>query len=177
MISVQNLRRALGCVVLLLAACDSAPSSSSAERSEAPAKVQEPAASVVRWNVDESGHVMHGYDPVAYHRDESAQRGSTSTSLKWDGATWLFASRENRVAFEAEPQKYVPAVGGYCSFGVVIEKKLDGDPSVFWMDGDKLHLFLNPEVRDKFMQDASGNAKRLVANWPLLRDRDPASFP
>ena len=55
----------------------------------------------------------------------------------------------------------------------MIEKKLDGDPSVFWLKDETLYLFLNEEVRGKFTQDETGNLQKTSENWPALRSADP----
>ncbi|HCH65588.1 MAG: YHS domain-containing protein [Deltaproteobacteria bacterium] len=125
-----------------------------------------------RWNTDEAGVVMHGYDPVSYHSGTPV-KGVKAHSYQWDGVTWLFSSAENRARFEASPAAYAPAMGGYCTFGVVIKKKLDGDPTVYWVHDKQLYLFLNEEVRGKFAQDQAGNLERIRENWPALRDFDP----
>jgi len=39
-------------------------------------------------------------------------------SLLHDGATWHFASDENRKTFRADPSRYAPQYGGYCAYAV-----------------------------------------------------------
>ena len=41
------------------------------------------------------------------------------------------ASEANKKTFEANPQKYLPAFGGYCAYGVSVGKKFVGDPNVW----------------------------------------------
>ena len=125
-----------------------------------------------QWNLDADGVVMHGFDPVSYRAGEPV-KGVTEHTHEWDGVTWHFASAENLATFKAAPEDYAPELGGYCTFGVVIEKKLDGDPKVYWVNDDKLYLFLNEEVRGKFAQDEPGNLAKTTENWPSLRDTDP----
>ena len=48
---------------------------------------------------------IRGYDPVAYFTDEKAVKGSRDFSHDWQGATWRFASAENRDLFAAEPDE------------------------------------------------------------------------
>ena len=145
----------------------------------APAKGEAPAAKEAsavefKWNLDEKGVVMHGFDPVSYRGEDGPKPGTDAHQTKWDGGTWKFASAENLAAFKASPEKYAPQVGGYCTFGVVIEKKLDGDPRVYHLDGEQLFLFLNTEVKGKFMLDVDGNQKSVASNWPSLKGSDPA---
>ena len=48
------------------------------------------------------GVAIKGFDPVAYHRIGKPVEGSKNYEFEWKGATWRFASAENRELFEAE---------------------------------------------------------------------------
>lgn len=122
-------------------------------------------------NLDERGRALRGFDPVAYHTEGKAISGDETINETWDGAEYIFATEANREAFVAEPERYLPAHGGFCTFGIVLEKKFDGDPEVWLLRDDELHVFLNEEVRGKFMSDEAGNLARVEANWPQIRDR------
>ena len=61
---------------------------------------------------------IKGYDPVAYFTQNEAVKGSEQFSYRWLGATWQFASSENRDLFAHEPVKYAPQYGGLCADGV-----------------------------------------------------------
>jgi len=37
-------------------------------------------------------------------------------SLKWNGATWLFAGTANCDKFKVSPKKFMPQYGGYCAW-------------------------------------------------------------
>src|SRR5215510_4682762 len=58
------------------------------------------------------GLAIRGYDPVAYYQQSAPVKGSSQFSYQWQGATWLFASAENRDRFQAEPEHYAPQYGG-----------------------------------------------------------------
>jgi YHS domain-containing protein len=58
---------------------------------------------------------MHGSDLFAYFTEEKLVRGSAMHSPTHDGATWHFASAENRDLFELNPEKYACQYGGYCA--------------------------------------------------------------
>ena len=124
-------------------------------------------------NIDEQGRGIRGFDAVAYHNSGEAVAGDEGFNHDWNGVTWLFASAENRDAFAAEPERYAPQNGGYCTFGVILKKKLDVDPEVFLVDEDRLFLFLNPEVKDKFLADKEGNMGLIAAQWPEIADKQP----
>ncbi|MFW6313865.1 MAG: YHS domain-containing (seleno)protein [Spirochaetota bacterium] len=62
------------------------------------------------------GVAIEGYDPVAYLTLGEPTQGSDAYVHEWDGAQWWFASAEHLGMFEADPQRYAPRYGGYCSF-------------------------------------------------------------
>ena len=74
---------------------------------------------------------VSGYDLVSYHTGEKPLRGNGNHLAVHDGVTYLFVNEENKEAFEANPQKYTPAYGGYCAYGVTVGKKFVGDPDVW----------------------------------------------
>ena len=49
-------------------------------------------------------------------------------------------------AFKASPSRYLPQNGGFCTFGVSVGKKFDGDPKFAAVIDNKLYLFLNEEI-------------------------------
>ena len=64
------------------------------------------------------GGAIRGYDPVAYFTEERPVKGKRAHRAEWMGATWSFASEENRKLFESDPEKYAPRYGGYCAWGL-----------------------------------------------------------
>ena len=59
------------------------------------------------------GFAIRGYDAVAYFQQSQPVKGSSQLSYQWQGATWLFASAENRDRFQADPERYAPQFGGF----------------------------------------------------------------
>ncbi|MEM9906288.1 MAG: YHS domain-containing (seleno)protein [Cyanobacteria bacterium P01_D01_bin.44] len=172
-----------------LSGCQLSPQSTLADEPRESAMVKSPAQGAIenlthvspaadqamafRINQDEQGRALQGYDPVAYFTDGEAIPGDEIYSLSWQGTEWLFATAENRDRFAQTPEQYAPKNGGYCTFGVVLSKKLDGDPEVWSIINDHLYIFLNEEVRDKFLKDQSGNLTKVLTNWPQIRDKSP----
>ena len=64
------------------------------------------------------GGAIRGYDPVAYFTEGRPVEGKRAHRHEWMGATWSFASAENRAAFVADPEKFAPRYGGYCAWAV-----------------------------------------------------------
>ncbi|MGP1375386.1 MAG: YHS domain-containing (seleno)protein [Almyronema sp.] len=137
-----------------------------------PASLVEPEA-LPHLNIDEQGRALRGYDPVAYFAKDQAILGSKQFTAEWEGAVWYFASAQNRDLFMSSPAAYAPANGGYCTFGIVLSKKFDGDPTVWLLNEGRLYLFLNEEVKAKFLQDEVGNLAKAQNNWPKIKDKSP----
>ena len=58
------------------------------------------------------GVAIEGTDPVAYFDEGKPVAGLNDFEHEWMGATWRFASAENRDQFAADPEKYAPQYGG-----------------------------------------------------------------
>lgn len=123
--------------------------------------------------MDEKGRALRGHDPVADFTKGEPVEGSQEFSFEWDGAAYFFVDAENRDEFASNPEKYAPANGGYCTFGVVLAKKFDGDPQVWPIHDERLHVFLNPDVKQQFLQNEAGNLAKLSQNWPAIPDKSP----
>lgn len=122
--------------------------------------------------VDEQGRAVGGYDVVAYHTEEKAVPGDEQYAVEHGGATYLFASEENKTAFEAEPDKYKPAYGGYCAFGVAQNKQLPANPESFTLQDGKLYMFFKGNVGGKDIDtkpawdaDPTTMTPQADANW------------
>lgn len=95
-------------------------------------------------NLDEHNLALSGYDPVAYHVQNKAIKGKASYKLTFQKATYYFSSLENKKLFENQPDKYLPAYGGWCAFAMGdTGKKVEVDPETFKMVNGKTHLFYN----------------------------------
>ncbi|MBO6784028.1 MAG: YHS domain-containing protein [Alphaproteobacteria bacterium] len=116
------------------------------------------------------GKAIRGYDPVAYFTQEKAVEGSSEHTFAYQGATWHFASAENRELFAADPEKYAPAYGGYCAWAVANNYTASIDPDAWSIRDGKLYLNYSKVVRARWALDKDGNIAAADANWPGLRD-------
>jgi len=112
---------------------------------------------------------IHGYDPVAYFTVGLPTPGSAKFTATHDGAAYRFASEVNKKAFEQSPADYLPQFGGFCAFGVTVEKKFDGDPRVFEVVAGKLYFNLNPDIQAMWRKDTRGNIEKAEYIWTALR--------
>jgi YHS domain-containing protein len=115
-----------------------------------------------------SGIALDGYDPVAFFTDGKPTHGEPGVSATYKGATYLFASKENKVKFESGPEKYVPQFGGYCAFGVAVNALFPVDISTWQIRDEKLYLNLNPSILEQFNKDFGGYVAKAEKNWPGL---------
>jgi YHS domain-containing protein len=116
----------------------------------------------------EHGLAIKGYDPVAYFTTGEPTAGSAQFSTSYKGASYLFASAENRARFIAAPEKFVPQYGGYCAYAIALNKIADIEPDEWEIVNDKLYLNNGFLAQTLWSFDKSGNIARGDRNWPLV---------
>lgn len=114
---------------------------------------------------------IRGYDPVAYFEHKGPVKGSQQFAHAWRGATWHFASAENRDRFAAAPEKYAPQYGGYCAYAVSEGYTADIDPAAWTIVDGKLYLNYSRRIRERWSRDIPGNIRKGDANWPAVLQR------
>jgi len=114
------------------------------------------------------GVAIRGYDTVAYFAEGRPVKGRKSFEAEWNGATWRFASAENRDAFTADPEKYAPRYGGYCAWAVSQGYTAGIDPSAWKIVDGKLYLNYSREVQETWEQDIQGFIRLADENYPKL---------
>ena len=112
---------------------------------------------------------IEGVDPVAYFTAGRPVEGSSEHESEWMGATWRFASAENRDKFAAEPEKYAPQYGGYCAWAVAQGYTAKIDPQAWKIVDGKLYLNYSPDAKAQWSADVPGNIAKGDANWPKIR--------
>lgn len=110
-----------------------------------------------------------GYDLVSYHAGKKPLQGNGNHVVRHEGVNYLFASRGNAETFKADPDKYLPAYGGYCAFGVAVGKKFVGDPTVWEVVDGTLYLNLDNGIKKLWAQDIPGHIAKAEENWPQIR--------
>ncbi len=115
---------------------------------------------------------LHGVDPVAFVNLGNRIDGTAKFTAVHDGVAYYFASQDAMDKFTAHPEAYLPQNGGYCTFGVSVGKKFDGDPQFAAVVDDKLYLFLNEDIFREFQKDQAGTIAKAAANWKKIRSTD-----
>ena len=114
------------------------------------------------------GVAIGGADPVAYFTKNTSVMGTADFTADWNGVTWRFASAENRDAFTADPAKFAPQFGGFCTTGASFGKKVPIDPSRFKVLGGKLYLNSSAKAQSMFLGDEKGTIAKAEGNWPKI---------
>jgi YHS domain-containing protein len=125
-----------------------------------------PAAAQKALIYSDSNGAIQGYDPVAYFTEGRPVRGSREFTHQWKGATWRFASAENRERFAAAPEKYAPQYGGYCAYGVASGYAVKIEPDAWRVVDGKLYLNYDRSVQATWASDIQGYVRKANANWP-----------
>jgi YHS domain-containing protein len=71
-------------------------------------------------NVDSKGVILKGYDAVAYINEGKPVKGIPEIKSNYQGATYLFASAEDKADFDKDPLKFAPQYGGFCACGIAL---------------------------------------------------------
>jgi YHS domain-containing protein len=112
------------------------------------------------------GTAVEGYDVVAYFTEGKPVEGSKDHSVEWKGVDWHFTSDAHKKLFEADPEKYAPAYGGYCAWAVSQGYTASTVPEAWKIVDDKLYLNYSKGVQSTWEEDIPGNIKMADSNWP-----------
>ena len=114
----------------------------------------------------EDGIAIRGADPVAYFTAGEYTPGSDEFTHEWEGATWQFASAENRDLFAANPEEYAPQYGGFCAYAVSQGNTAPIEPTAWKIVEGKLYLNYNDKIQKRWSKDIPGYIAKAEQNWP-----------
>ncbi len=117
-------------------------------------------------NVDRSGVIMEGYDPVAYFVDNKATKGKPNYTARYDGATYWFFNEANQNAFKDNPTKYLPQYGAFCAYAMSRNKLRPINPELFQIVDGRLMLQHSQKAFDLFNEELKGNVQLADQYWP-----------
>lgn len=102
-----------------------------------------------QYNLDGKHVALSGYDPVSYMNKGGPTKGNPKFSASFNGVTYHFASDANLKAFEAAPQKYEPAYGGWCAYAMGKSgEKVQVDPRSYEIEEGRLFVFYKDLLTD-----------------------------
>lgn len=132
---------------------------------ESPATQSNPSSKIFA----KDGVAIGGADPVAYFTEATYVPGNAEYAYEWQGATWQFASAENRDIFAENPEQYAPEYGGFCAWAVAAKNTLVPiDPEAWSVVDGKLYLNANQKVQTNWLKDVPGFIFEADSNWPTL---------
>lgn len=118
------------------------------------------------------GLAIRGYDPVAYFRDGGPRPGKPEFTVHHGGAAWRFASAEHKALFEADPERYLPAYGGFCAYGTARGYLVKIEPEAWSIVDGRLYLNYDLGVRKSWLGRTKTYIARADGNWPRLTAKE-----
>ena len=109
-----------------------------------------------------------GYDTVSYFETGKPTKGSRGYTAEYQGVTWRFANAQNLARFQASPERFAPAYGGYCAWAVAQGYLAKGDPQHWAIRDGRLYLNYNQSVQNRWLEDTRGFIRQADANWPKV---------
>ncbi len=109
-----------------------------------------------------------GYDTVSYFEQGEPTEGSSEYTTEYQGATWRFTNAENLAQFKANPDRFVPAYGGYCAWAVSQGYLAKGDPKHWSIRDGRLFLNYNQSVQESWLENTDELITQADANWPAV---------
>ncbi len=120
-------------------------------------------------NVDKTGVILKGYDPVAYFKQNKAVKGNPKYSSKYGGAIYYFASGQDKAEFDKTPAKYAPQYGGFCANSMSKRKLSDIDPNQFFIYKGKLYVCTGAPALKEFSASPDLNIQTADKNWDFYQ--------
>lgn len=114
----------------------------------------------------EGGIAIDGTDPVAYFTDGGPVAGDPAIFSDWNGARMLFSSSENKATFDADPDAFAPAYGGYCAYAVSEGYTASTTPEAWTIHEGRLYLNYSRRVRRRWLREIDARIAQADANWP-----------
>jgi YHS domain-containing protein len=140
--------------------------------------------------VDSNHIAIKGYDTVAYFTDGKAVKGSSQFEYVYDDARWRFSNAAHREMFVADPERYMPQYGSYCSACVALKwcaaqfPDHPADPELWtivdgklYMVGDRKvlgHMVGDKKDLDQWRANSAENIRQANARWAAIQQQHAA---
>ncbi len=94
---------------------------------------------------------LDGYCPVCLVKMDKLVKGAPDHASTFDGRTYLFPGPEQKRMFDANPEAFVPVLGGDCTVcRVEMGKSVPGKPEVHTVHEGRLYLFPSEKQQRMF---------------------------
>ncbi len=129
---------------------------------------------VAHYNL-QSGVGLKGFDPVAVFPEGGGQSVIGQTQFRIDhlGVTYFFSSVENLNLFKGQPEKYEPTYGGFCAYAMASGSKIDIQPQLFTIHGNRAHYFVSQRAKQNFDVDVLDYETRADGFWKQISGEEP----
>lgn len=121
-----------------------------------------------RVSSDEAGVAIGSFDAVDAATDGEAAAGSARFPALHAGAIWLFKNDENRKRFEREPERFMPAFGGFCVARLAAGAKEPGLAHYLIRHQGKLYLACSKSTKEAVLRDPDATIAAAAAAWSKL---------
>jgi len=118
---------------------------------------------------------LQGYSAVSYADLGLAQKGVKDFKSEYQKVNYYFTSAEQKATVDKNPEKYLPAYGGFCAFGIYAGAKFRPAPNKFISKNGKYYLYLyNVELDAQQLwidaKDHNGLVSKANENWAKLSE-------
>lgn len=118
--------------------------------------------------------VLKGHDPVAYFTVSKPVKGDPRMAYDWDEGRYYFSNAKNRDTFAANPDRYAPQFGGYCTGSMSRGARNEGDPEAWVIRDGRLYVFGQVKFKEMAEKDAGYLPSKVpgaAKNWQEKKNR------
>lgn len=130
---------------------------------------------IAEYNLSDRVVALSGFDPVAYFDAGQARLGRPEITSRYRGVAYRFESEQNRRKFADNPEKFVPAYGGWCATAMAEGRKVEVDPENFKVTDGRLFLFYKGwlgDARKDWNKDEKTLTVRANEQWRKIAPAD-----
>lgn len=130
--------------------------------------IQQSLPDTLKYCISDSSLGAGGYDLVNYFKINLAVVGSSAFTETYDGVDYYFTSDGNKNLFKENPERYLPAYGGWCSMTLAMGRATQPTYDNFKIINGTLHLFertLSINGQTLWVTDPDENEKLAGRNY------------
>lgn len=116
---------------------------------------------------------LHGQDPVSYFPEGNSTPSRGVVAQTYEGVTYRFINQENAETFLDRPEKFEPTYGGWCAWAMANGSKVDINPSIFTINGNRIHFFISARAKRNFDRDIAKYEDLADSNWKRFSGEAP----
>ena len=123
-----------------------------------------------------NGVATQGYDVLSFF-EGNPSKGIDTIASDYNGAQYLFTSREHKQQFETSPEAYIPQYGGYCAFAMLQGKEVIPNTKSWMVKDGKLYFFTRMlfgiiDAKKQWVKDFDDKKNRADTAWKNLSIND-----